>query len=268
MEIIIKKDYDQICSEAAKIIYTQWVRKEDLVLGLATGRTPLGVYAKLIDLYKKGQMDFSKTKAFHLDEYLGLDKDHPQSFAYYMTKNLFSQINVKDENIFRLDGRPEDIETHCQQYEKKIKEAGGIDIQILGIGSNGHIGFNEPSSSLASRTRVKTLSEETIESNKRFFDHEEEVPRFCLTMGIGTIMEARTLLLLAFGSHKSQAIAQSIEGPVTASVPGSVLQLHPDVKIIIDEEAASSLTKKDYYQWVYTNKTKAENLIKSNQDEE
>lgn len=266
MEIIIKNNYDQICTEAAQIILGKWRKKNNLVLGLATGRTPLGVYAKLIELYKKGEIDFADVTAFNLDEYLGLKEDHPQSFALYMTKNLYSQVNIKKDNIHRLYGTPDDIEDHCRQYEERIRSAGGIDVQILGVGSNGHIGFNEPSSSLASRTRVKTLTADTIEANKRHFEDEREVPRFCLTMGIGTIMEAKTILLLAFGQNKSEAIARSVEGPVTASVPGSVLQLHPEVKIIIDEEAASRLEKKDYYQWVFKNKKRVDDYVKSAQD--
>jgi len=261
MEIIIKKNYDQICSEATDIIRRKWQKKNDLVLGLATGRTPLGIYAKLIDLYKRGDMDFSRIRAFSLDEYLGLDEDHPQSFAFYMEKNLFGSLNIARKNVHRLDGWPADIEEHCRQYEEEIKASGGIDLQILGVGANGHIGFNEPSSSLASRTRVKTLTLDTIESNRRFFQREEDIPRFCLTMGIGTIMEAKTILLLAFGLNKSRAIASCIEGPVSAAVPASVLQLHPDVKIIIDEEAASSLKQKDYYKWVYSNKYRVTDLM-------
>jgi glucosamine-6-phosphate deaminase len=254
MEIIIKTDYEEICSEASQIIFQEWQRKNNLVLGLATGRTPLGVYAKLIDSYRQGKIDFSETRAFTLDEYLGLEKDHPQSFSYYMNKNFYSHINIKKENIHGLHGLPGDIQKHCRQYESLIKRAGGIDIQILGIGSNGHIGFNEPSSSLASRTRAKTLTKETIEANRCFFKGEEEVPHYCLTMGIGTILEAKTILLLVFGKNKEEAVAKSIEGPVTALVPASALQLHPDVKIILDEDAASRLTRKDYYRWVYQNK--------------
>ena len=254
MEIIIKNDYDEICSEAYQIIFQEWQKKNNIVLGLATGRTPLGVYAKLIDSFKKGELDFSETRAFSLDEYFGLKEDHPQSFAYFMNKNLYHQINIKKENIHKLQGLPEDIDEHCRQYETLIKNVGGIDIQILGIGSNGHIGFNEPSSSLASRTRAKTLTEETIEANRHFFNDEEEIPRYCLTMGIGTILEAKTILLLAFGENKAEAVVNSVEGPVTAAFPASSLQLHPDVKIILDEDAASRLTRKDYYRWVYNNK--------------
>lgn len=254
MEIIIKDDYNEICLEAYQIIFQQWQRKNNIVLGLATGRTPLGVYAKLIDSHKKGEIDFSEIKAFSLDEYLGFKEDHPQSFAYYMNKNLYSQINIKKQNIHGLHGLPEDIDEHCRQYETLIKSVGGIDVQILGIGSNGHIGFNEPSSSLASRTRAKTLTEETIETNRRFFKNGEEVPYYCLTMGIGTILEAKTILLLAFGKNKKDAVTNCVEGPVTAAVPASALQLHPDVKIILDEDAASGLTRKNYYRWVYNNK--------------
>ncbi len=262
MEIIIKNDYDEICSEASQIIFQEWQKKNNIVLGLATGRTPLGVYAKLIDSFKKGELDFSETRAFSLDEYIGLKKDHPQSFAYFMNKNLYHQINIKKENIHGLQGLPEDIDEHCRQYETLIKSVGGIDVQILGIGSNGHIGFNEPSSSLASRTRAKTLTEETIESNRQFFKGEEGIPCYCLTMGIGTILEAKTILLLAFGENKAEAVVNSVEGPVTATVPASALQLHPDVKIILDEDAASLLTRKDYYRWVYSNKKGVERYAK------
>ncbi|MFC2160947.1 glucosamine-6-phosphate deaminase [Acidobacteriota bacterium] len=262
MEIIIKNDYDEICTEAYHIIYQKWQQKNNMVLGCATGRTPLGVYAKLIDSNKKGKINFSELKVFSLDEYLGLKETHPQSFATYMNKHFYQQINIKKENIHGLKGMPEDIDEHCWVYESLIKSVGGIDIQILGIGSNGHIGFNEPSSSFASRTRVKTLTKETIKANKHYFRDGEEVPRYCLTMGIGTIMEAKTILLLAFGKNKEDAVVNSIEGPVTASVPASVLQLHPDVKIILDQEAASRLKRKDYYHWVYNKKKGIERYTK------
>ena len=261
MEIIIKQDYGQICEEAAKIIHQEWKKKNNLVLGLPTGETPLGVYERLIELYKKEEMDFSPVVTFTLDEYLGLKENHLQSFAYYMEKNFFQHINLKKENIFRLHGIPNNIDDHCRKYEEKIKSLGGIDIQILGIGRNGHIGFNEPSSSLSSRTRVKTLTLETIETNSRFFDKKEAIPRFCLTMGIGTIMESKMIVLLASGGDKSEAIHKSVEGPVTASVPASILQLHPQTKIIIDQEAASQLARKEYYQWVYRNKYRVNDFL-------
>ena len=261
MEIIIKEDYDQICEEATQIFHQAWKKKKNLVLGLPTGRTPLGVYIRLIELYQKKELDFSRVTAFGLDEYLGLKENHPQSFAYYLEKNFYQHINLKKENLFRLEGTPEDIDAHCREYEEKIKSRGGIDLQILGIGRNGHIGFNEPSSSLSSRTRVKTLAEETVEANSRFFKDKNEVPRFCLTMGIGTIMESKMIILLASGQDKSEAMQKSIEGPVTASVPASILQLHPQAKIIIDQQAASRLTRKDYYQWVYRNKEKVSDFL-------
>lgn len=261
MEIIIKKDYHKMCEEAVKLIHQSWQKKKDLVLGLATGKTPLGVYEGLIQLFQKGEMDFSDVRAFSLDEYLGLPHDHPQSFAFYMQQNFFEHVNIKEENIFRLSGLPENVEAHCYEYEEKIRMTGGIDIQVLGIGKNGHIGFNEPSSSLSSRTRIKTLTEETITANDPFFHNKKEIPRYCLTMGIGTIMESRMILLLASGQEKSQAIHQTIEGPITATIPASILQLHVQAKIIIDEEAASQLERESYYRWVYDHKNCVDDFL-------
>ena len=261
MEIIIKKDYHEMCKKAVILIHQTWEKKKDLVLGLATGKTPLGIYKGLIGLYQKGDMDFSHVRAFSLDEYLGLSDDHPQSFAFYMEHNFFQHINIKQENIYRLSGLPDDIEAHCHEYERKIRTTGGIDIQILGIGRNGHIGFNEPSSSLSSRTRIKTLTEETITANYPFFHNKKEIPRYCLTMGIGTILESRLILLLASGQEKSNAIQQSVEGPITATIPASILQLHPQAKLIIDEEAASQLERKSYYRWVYEHKNRVDDFL-------
>jgi glucosamine-6-phosphate deaminase len=254
MEVIIKPDYDQVCAESAAIIREAWKRKNDLVLGLATGKTPLGLYERLIGFYKKGEMDFSSVIAFNLDEYLGLGETHPQSFAYYMDRNLFRQVNIRKENAHHFEGQPGDIEEHCRAYEHKIKSVGGIDVQILGIGKNGHIAFNEPGSALSSRTRLKILTRETIEANRPFFKDERDVPRFCLTMGIGTILEAKTIILLASGKEKAEIVARAIEGPVTASVPASVLQFHPRAKLVIDEAAASGLANGPYYRWAYENK--------------
>jgi len=262
MEVIITSSYDEVCEEAARIVQQEWQKKNNLVLSLATGETPLGVYKKLTGMNQRNEIDFSSSIAFSLDEYLGLEEDHPQSFAYYMKENFFKHVNIKTENIFHLKGKPLDIESHCQEYEEKIKSYGGIDVQILGIGRNGHIGFNEPGSSLSSRTRVKTLTEKTIRDNSRFFTNEQEVPRFCLTMGIGTVMEARMIILLASGKNKSEAIFQCVEGAVTASVPASALQLHPRVKILIDEEAGSLLTHKKYYKWVFKNKGRVKDYLR------
>lgn len=267
MEIIIKKDYRKMCEEAVMLIHRTWKKKKNLVLGLATGKTPLGVYEDLIQLHQKGEMDFSEVRAFSLDEYLGLSHDHPQSFAFYMQQNFFQHINIKKENVYRLSGLPDDIEAHCHEYENKIRTIGGVDIQILGIGRNGHIGFNEPSSSLSSRTRIKTLTEETITANDPFFHNKKEIPRYCLTMGIGTILESGTILLLASGQEKSRAIQQSVEGPITATIPASILQLHPQAKIIIDEDAASLLERRSYYRWVYANKNKVDDFLSDKKNE-
>jgi glucosamine-6-phosphate deaminase len=262
MEVIIKKDYDDVCAEAAGIIQEAWTQENALVIGFATGNTPLGLYKKLVEVYNQGGIDFASVRAFNLDEYVGLEESHPQSFAHYMDHHLFRQVNIKKENIFRLGGRPADIEAHCRAYERQIRDVGGIDIQILGIGKNGHIAFNEPGSSLASRTRLKILTPETVKANRPYFQDESEVPRFCLTMGIGTILETKSVLLLASGKEKAEIVARAAEGPVTASVPASALQLHARAKFIVDEAAASELAKKDYYVWAYENKDRARDLLK------
>jgi glucosamine-6-phosphate deaminase len=262
MEVIFTSNYEKICESAARIIHREWRIKKNLVLGLATGQTPLGVYKELIKLHQKKEIDFSPVRTFSLDEYLGLEEDHPQSFALYLKENFLKHLNIKKENIFRLDGKPSDIDTHCREYEERIKSCGGIDVQILGIGRNGHIGFNEPGSSLSSRTRVKTLAEETVRDNARFFENKQEVPRFCLTMGIGTVMEAKMIILLASGDTKKDAVRQCVEGAITASVPASVLQLHPQVKIIVDEDAGALLSRKDYYTWIYQNKERVKDYLK------
>jgi len=254
VDVIIKADYEEVCREATRIILEEWHKKPDLVLGLATGSTSLGVYARLIEAYQDKAIDFSRVRTFNLDEYLGLDEAHPHSYAHFMDQNLFAHINIDRANVHRLQGKPCDVEAHCADYEAQIKQAGGIDIQLLGIGRNGHIGFNEPGSSLTSRTRAMTLTRETVSDNARFAGPGESVPRFVLTMGIGTIMEARLILLLAYGSNKSDAILRAVEGPVTASLPGSALQLHPRTTIIADEDAARLLSRKEYYRWAYENR--------------
>ena len=262
MEVIIKANYDEVCQEATRIIIEQWTKKKDLVLGLATGSTSLGVYSRLIEAYKNGAIEFSQVRTFNLDEYLGLTEDHPHSYAYFMDQKFFRHININRDNVHRLEGRPRDIDEHCRAYEEAIRQAGGIDVQLMGIGRNGHIGFNEPCSSLSSRTRSKTLTRETVADNARFFAKEEAVPRFVLTMGIGTIMDARTILILACGGRKSEAIFRCVEGPVTATVPASVLQLHPQTTLVVDEDAARHLTQKDYYKWVYQNKDRVSEYLK------
>jgi glucosamine-6-phosphate deaminase len=262
MEIIIKPDYEEMSREAAGIIQRGWEKKKSLVLGLPTGRTPLGLYEKLVELYHNGEMDFSDVTTFNVDEYLGLDETHPQSFAFYMENHLFRHVNIKKENINHLSGKPDDIREHCHAYEMKIRRSGGIDIQVLGIGTNGHVAFNEPSSSLSSRTRLEALAQESIKANAYFFRDETEVPRFCLTMGVGTFLDSKMILLLASGKDKAKAVAGAIEGPITASNPASALQLHPQAKFVIDEEAASKLIRKDYYRWKHENRSQASELLK------
>ncbi len=262
MEIIIKPDYNEVCEEAAGIILRAWKKKNSLILGLPTGQTPLGLYEKLIALYNEGKIDFSGVATFNVDEYLGLEETHPQSFAFYMDNHLFRHININKENTHFLRGRPDNIEEHCRAYEMQIRRLGGIDIQVLGIGVNGHVAFNEPSSSLSSRTRFETLTQESIKANAHFFKDEKDVPRFCLTMGVGTILESRMILMLVSGKDKAKAVAGAIEGPVSASNPASALQLHPQAKFIIDEEAAAKLVRKDYYRWKYENKDKGLDFLK------
>jgi len=262
MEIIIKPDYNEVSEEAAGIILRAWQKKNALVMGLPTGQTPLGLYEKLIALYTEGKIDFSSVTTFNVDEYLGLEETHPQSFAFYMDNHLFRHINIKKENTHLLSGRPDNIEEHCQAYEMEIRRLGGVDIQILGIGVNGHVAFNEPSSSLSSRTRLEMLTQESIKANAHFFKHEKDVPRFCLTMGVGTFLESKMILLLASGKDKAKPVAGAIEGPISASNPASALQLHPQAKFIIDEEAAAKLARKDYYRWKYENKDRGLEFLK------
>ena len=254
MEIIIQKDADTASRIAAQYVARVIQKKPDAVLGLATGSTPVKLYRELIRMHQQEGLDFSRITTFNLDEYVGLKPDHPASYRRFMHENLFDHINIPPDNIHIPDGEADDIPTHCQQYEKKICQAGGIDLQILGIGSDGHIGFNEPTSSLASRTRIKTLTEETIGDNARFFESAEDVPHHVITMGIGTILDSRACLMLAFGENKATAIAGAVEGPVMSSLPASALQMHPVVKVFCDEPAAGQFERASYYRWVYSNK--------------
>ena len=250
MEIIIQKDSQSAADIGARIIARQLKDKPDSVIGLATGSTPVSMYQKLIEM----DLDWSQVTTFNLDEYIGLPKEHPQTYHSFMWENLFNHINIDASKVHIPDGNAADVPAHCAEYEAAIVAAGGIDLQVLGIGTDGHIGFNEPSSSLASRTRIKTLTERTVQDNARFFDSAEEVPRHVITMGIGTIMEARTNLLLAFGDNKSNAVAGMVEGPITANNPASILQMHPSVKVCIDDAAAVKLERAHYYRWVYDGK--------------
>jgi glucosamine-6-phosphate deaminase len=215
---------------------------------LATGGTPVRCYSELIRLHREDQLDFAGVTTFNLDEYLGLPSDHPQSFHAFMYENLFDHINLDRSRINIPDGMALDAQAACDAYERKISDAGGIDLQLLGIGTDGHIAFNEPGSSLASRTRIKTLCEQTIRDNARFFDRPDEVPRLAVTMGVGTILDSRQCLLLVTGENKAAAIRSAIEGPVTSQITASALQLHRDTIAVLDEAAASWLTRSSHYR--------------------
>jgi glucosamine-6-phosphate deaminase len=227
-------------------------RKPDAVLGLATGSTPLPVYAALRE--RLAGVDVSTLRGFALDEYVGLDAGHPESYRSVITREVVEPLGLDPSRIRTPDGSLDGIARAGEEYEAAIVAAGGIDVQILGIGTDGHIGFNEPGSSFASRTRVKTLTRQTREDNARFFDAIDDVPMHCITQGLGTILRARNLVLLAFGAGKAEAVAGAIEGPVTASLPGSAIQLHEHVTVVVDEAAASRLRNADYYRYAWENK--------------
>ncbi|MGH7745186.1 MAG: glucosamine-6-phosphate deaminase, partial [Candidatus Dormibacteria bacterium] len=251
MLVLLKASYEDLSREAARIVASAVKNKPTLTLGLATGSTTLGMYGELVRQHKTEGLDFSKVTTFNLDEYLGLTAEHPQSFNRFMREHFFDHVNINPGKLHIPDGTFRgDYEEYCHSYESSIREAGGIDLQILGIGRNGHIGFNEPTSSFGSRTRLKVLTSETIEDNRKFFAAGEEMPECAVTMGIGTILEARKILLLATGTAKAETVAEAIEGPITASVTASCLQLHPDVTFVIDEGAAGRLKQRDYYRRV------------------
>jgi glucosamine-6-phosphate deaminase len=250
MEIVIQPSQEAATKVAARLMARLLREKSDAVLGLATGSTPLPLYRELVQM----KLDWQRITTFNLDEYVGLAPQHPASYHYFMRENLFRHVNISEKNIHIPDGMTPDVPGFCRRYEEEIRAAGGIDLQLLGIGADGHIGFNEPSSSLASRTRIKTLTARTRKDNARHFGGEAQAPHHVITMGIGTIMESRHCLLLAFGKKKARAIAGAVEGPVTAMNPASALQLHPSVTICLDEAAASLLKMKRYYRWVFDNK--------------
>ena len=250
MRVVIERDYHGMSCKAAAIVADAVRRKPDCVLGLATGSTPVGLYKELIRLSREEGLDFSRVTSFNLDEYYGLAPEHDQSYRYFMEKNLFEGLKTRPKKTHVPDGLAKDPEAYCEQYEMMIRDVGGIELQVLGIGGDGHIAFNEPSSSLGSRTRLKTLTEETIQDNARFFSSIDEVPRFAITMGVATIFEARRCLLLASGHKKAKVVHEAIEGPVTSQVTASALQLHRETIVVLDEEAACELERKDYYQYV------------------
>lgn len=254
MEVIILPDAEAVGRMAARVVARVLRERAAPVLGFATGSTPLPLYRELVRLHQAGELDFAHATSFNLDEYVGLAPDHPQSYRRFMQIQLIDHINIPKDRFFIPDGRAEDIPAECARYEGLIAARGGIDLQILGIGSDGHIGFNEPTSSLRSRTRIKTLTERTRLDNARFFGSEAAVPHHVITMGIGTILDSRAVLMLATGASKADAVARMVEGPLTAMCPASALQMHPAVKVLVDEPAASRLAHAAYYRWVYEHK--------------
>lgn len=244
MRIVVTKSYEEMSAVAARILAGQVYVKPDTVLGLATGSTPEGLYKELIRRHNEDGLDFSEVISFNLDEYMGIPETNDQSYHYFMDDKLFNHINVKRDNIHVPNGNPQDVEAECEAYEAAIAAKGGIDLQILGIGNNAHIGFNEPDSNFSAATHKVKLADGTIAANARFFASIDEVPKFAVSMGIGTIMKSKKIILMASGKNKAQAIFNTVHGPIAPEVPASILQLHPDVVVIVDEEAAALLPSK------------------------
>lgn len=239
MKIYKGKDYAEMSRKAANIISAQLIEKTDCVLGLATGSSPIGTYKKLVERYEKGDLDFSQVKTVNLDEYKGLSGDHVQSYRYFMNDNLFNHVNIKMENTNVPNGLVEDDVAECARYNKVIEDLGGIDLQLLGLGHNGHIGFNEPDDHFEKTTHCVKLTESTINANSRLFDNKDEVPRYAYTMGIQSIMNAKKIVIVVSGTDKAEIVKKAFFGPVTPEVPASILQMHPDVSLVGDEAAFS-----------------------------
>jgi glucosamine-6-phosphate deaminase len=248
MEILIRQ-HEQDCGETVADIVDRAVRRGETTLGLATGSSPLSVYRELIRRHRQDGLTFAGAQAFLLDEYVGLPPSDPQSYAHVIRAAFTDHVDIDPARVHGPDGVADDIVDAAAQYDALIAESGPVDVQLLGIGANGHIGFNEPGSSLGSRTRVATLTEQTRRDNARFFSSVDDVPRHVITQGLGTIAAARHLVLIATGSHKAAAVAAAAEGAVTASCPASVLQLHPRVTMVVDEAAASQLANADFYRY-------------------
>ncbi|WP_295159236.1 glucosamine-6-phosphate deaminase [Selenomonas sp. AE3005] len=244
MRIIITDSYEKMGLEAANIVAGQIYLKPNSVLGLATGSTPVSMYQRLAAVHKSVGLDFSEVTTFNLDEYIGMSPENPQSYHYFMQENFFRHININQDNVYIPNGMAEDMTVEGQRYEKLIEAKGGIDLQVLGIGQNAHIGFNEPDVKFAATTHKVELDEETIQANSRFFASADEVPRYAISMGIKTIMMAEHVILLANGSNKAAAVYKAVCGDVTPEAPASILQLHRDVAVIVDEEAAALLPER------------------------
>ena len=254
MRIGVFNDEDQIASLAADRILEVYRAKPNFVLGLATGSSPLKFYAELVRRYEAGQISFAQVRSYNLDEYVGLPRDHYEGYANFIHRNLVDLVDMPEGAAHGPDGWCEDLDEGARLYDQAIKDAGGIDIQVLGIGSDGHIGFNEPGGSLSSRTHVGVLTEQTRRDNARFFDGDiDQVPTHCVTQGLGTIMEARHIVMVATGPHKTRAVTAMIEGPVAAVCPASILQFHPSVLVVVDESAATGLNHADYFRHVVGN---------------
>lgn len=253
MEVIIQPSRERAARLAARVIARAIRNKPKIVLGLATGRTMELVYAELVAMHRNEGLDFSLVTTFNLDEYIGLGPDHPQSYRHYMNTHLFQHVNIDARNTNLPDGLARDIEAECVRYEAAIREAGGIGLQLLGIGRSGHIGFNEPLSAMLSRTRPKMLTPVTLQQNAALFGGIDRVPKRAITMGVGTILESRRCLLLATGKEKAEIIARAVEGPVTSMISASALQLHPHCTVIVDEDAREKLENVTYYRWIYEN---------------
>lgn len=241
MRVIIVENYEEMSQKAAQMVASQIFLNPKSVLGLATGSTPVGMYKELIRMHKQGGLDFSQATSFNLDEYYGLPKTNKQSYDHFMRETFFDHINMSEEKRHIPNGLAKDIEKECHDYDQSISDIGGIDIQILGIGANGHIGFNEPNINFEARTHLVKLDEQTIKDNARFFKSEEEVPHKAISMGMKTIMQSKKIVLMASGANKAEAIQKTIEGKITSDLPASMLQIHKDVVFILDKEAASEL---------------------------
>ena len=254
MELVIQANADRAACLVARLIAQAIREKPHIVLGLATGRTMERVYRCLVQMHKHRGLDFSLCRTFNLDEYIGLPADSPFSYRYYMNKHLFSQVNIDRRNTYLPEGRAADTDRACQNYEQLIHELGGIDLQLLGIGAAGHIGFNEPLSALQSRTREKALTPTTVADNAPLCGGDpDKMPRRAITMGVGTILEARRVVLLATGTAKANVVAKAVEGPITSMISASALQLHRHCRVVVDEEAAANLQGKEYYRWIFDN---------------
>ena len=246
MRILVCKDYNEVSQKAAQMILSQITLKPNCVLGLATGSTPIGMYENLVTMYQQGLVDFSEVQTFNLDEYLSISPTNEQSYHYFMNEYLFNHVNIDKNHIHIPNGMADSMQEECIRYEQLIKDVGGIDIQVLGIGHNAHIGYNEPTINFEKGTHIVELDESTRQANARFFNHIDEVPKYAITMGTGSIFKSRKIMLLATGTSKAQAIHDMVYGKVQPEVPASILQFHHDVVLILDEEAASLLLDGDY----------------------